>query len=98
MKRFLLSFVAITTLSLYSLAQAPESFNYQAVVRNAGGSILNNQTVGMRLTIEQGSIGGPAVYTETFSSTTNSYGLVNIEIGTGTSTDDFSHRAIPLLI
>ena len=90
MKRFLLSLVAITTLSLNSLAQAPESFNYQAVVRNAVGLILNNQTVGMRLSIQQGSIGGAAVYIETFSSTTNGYGLVNLEIGTGTTTDDFS--------
>ena len=90
MKRILLSLVAIATLSLSSLAQAPEGFNYQAVVRNAGGIILNNQPVGMRLTVQQGSIGGTAVYTETFTSTTNGYGLVNLEIGTGTSTDDFS--------
>ena len=90
MKRFLLSLVAIATLSLSSLAQAPEGFNYQAVVRNAGGIILNNQAVGMRLTVQQGSIGGTAVYTETFTSTTNGYGLVNLEVGTGTSTDDFS--------
>ena len=90
MKRILLSLVAIATLSLSSLAQAPEGFNYQAVVRNAGGIILNNQPVGMRLTVQQGSIGGTAVYTETFTSTTNGYGLVNLEIGTGASTDDFS--------
>ena len=90
MKRILLSLVAIATLSLSSLAQAPEGFNYQAVVRNAGGIILNNQPVGMRLTVQQGSIGGTAVYTETFTSTTNGYGLVNLEIGTGTSTDDFT--------
>jgi len=75
---------------IMSFGQAPESFNYQAVVRDAGGLILNNQPVGMRLTVQQGSIGGTAVYTETFTSTTNGYGLVNLEIGTGTSTDDFS--------
>jgi hypothetical protein len=90
MKRILLSLAAIATLTLHSLAQAPESFNYQAVVRNAGGMILNNQPVGMRLTVQQGSIGGTAVYTETFSTTTNDYGIVNLQIGTGTSTDDFS--------
>ena len=75
---------------MMSFGQAPESFNYQAVVRDAGGIILNNQPVGMRLTVQQGSIGGTAVYTETFTSTTNGYGLVNLEIGTGTSTDDFT--------
>jgi hypothetical protein len=90
MKKILLSLVAIATLSLSSFGQAPEGFKYQAVVRDAGGLILNNQAVGMRLTVQQGSIGGTPVYTETFSTTTNAYGLVNLEIGTGTTTDDFT--------
>jgi hypothetical protein len=60
------------------------------VVRDAGNLILSSQAVGMQLTIQQGSIGGTAVYTETFAPTTNAYGLVNLEIGSGTSTDDFT--------
>ncbi len=90
MKRFLLSLVAIAALSLSSFGQSPEGFKYQAVVRDAGNLILSSQAVGMQLTIQQGSIGGTAVYTETFAPTTNAYGLVNLEIGSGTSTDDFS--------
>jgi hypothetical protein len=90
MKRILLSLVAIATISLSSFGQAPEGFKYQAVVRDAGNLILNNQAVGMQLTIQQGSIGGTAVYTETFIPTSNAYGLVNIEIGSGNTTDDFS--------
>jgi hypothetical protein len=90
MKKLILSLVAIATLSLSSFGQAPEGFKYQAVLRDAGNLILNNQAVGMRLTVQQGSIGGTAVYTETFAITTNTYGLVNLEIGTGTTTDDFS--------
>ena len=90
MKKTLLSLVAIATISLSVLGQAPEGFKYQAVVRDAGNLILNNQAVGMRLTVQQGSIGGTPVYTETFSTTTNAYGLVNLEIGTGTTTDDFT--------
>jgi len=86
MKKIILSLVAIATISLSSFGQAPEGFKYQAVVRDAGGLILNNQAVGMRLTVQQGSIGGTAVYAETFSPTTNAYGLVNLEIGTGTTT------------
>jgi len=77
-------------MSLSICGQAPEGFKYQAVVRDAGNLILNNQAVGMRLTVQQGSIGGTVVYTETFSTTTNAYGLVNLEIGTGTTTDDFT--------
>ena len=90
MKRILLSLVAIATLSLSSFGQAPEGFKYQAVVRDAGNLILNNQTVGMRLTIQQGSIGGVTAYSETFSVTSNAYGLVNLEIGTGTTSYDFT--------
>ena len=90
MKKILLSLIAIATISLSSFGQAPEGFKYQAVVRDAGGLISNNQAVGMRLTVQQGSIGGTPVYTETFSTTTNAYGLVNLEIGTGTTTDDFT--------
>jgi hypothetical protein len=84
MKKILLSLVAIATISLSSFGQAPEGFKYQAVVRNASNTILNNQAVGMRVTIQQGSIGGTAVYQETFATTTNAYGLVNLEIGNGT--------------
>jgi len=44
-----------------------------------------NQTVGIQLSIQQGTLGGTAVYTETFSPTTNAFGLVKLEIGTGES-------------
>ncbi len=84
MKKIILSLVAIAAIALSSFGQAPEGFKYQAVVRDAGNIILNNQAVGMRMTIQQGSIGGTTVYQETFSPTTNAYGLVNLEIGSGT--------------
>jgi hypothetical protein len=84
MKKLILSLVAIATISLSTFGQAPEGFKYQAVLRDAGNTILNNQAVGMRMTIQQGSIGGATVYQETFAPTTNGYGLVNLEIGSGT--------------
>lgn len=90
MKKLILSLVAIATISLSSFGQAPEGFKYQAVVRDAGNTILNNQAVGMQIEILQGGIAGTPVYTESFAPTTNTYGLVNLEIGTGTTTDDFT--------
>lgn len=90
MKKLILSLVAIATISLSSFGQAPEGFKYQAVVRDAGNTILNNQAVGMQIEILQGGIAGTPVYTESFAPTTNDYGLVNLEIGTGTTTDDFT--------
>jgi hypothetical protein len=44
----------------------------------------------MQIEILQGGIAGTPVYTESFAPTTNTYGLVNLEIGTGTTTDDFT--------
>ncbi|MFT6503231.1 MAG: hypothetical protein ACJASQ_003364 [Crocinitomicaceae bacterium] len=38
----------------------------------------------MRMTIKQTSISGTTVYQETFATTTNAYGLVKLEIGSGT--------------
>ena len=90
MKKLVLSLVAIATISLSSFGQAPEGFKYQAVVRDAGNTILNNQAVGIQIEILQGGISGTPVYTESFTPTTNTYGLVNLEIGTGTTSDDFT--------
>tara|TARA_R110001592_G_scaffold355013_1_gene655178 strand:+ start:1166 stop:2626 length:1461 start_codon:yes stop_codon:yes gene_type:complete len=90
MKKTILSTVLATVLTFTAFGQAPEGFKYQAVVRDAGNTILVSQAVGVQLTIQQGSIGGTAVYTETFAPTTNGYGLINLEIGTGTSADDFT--------
>jgi hypothetical protein len=89
MRITLLTIIALT-LAFISFGQSPEGFKYQAVIRDAGNLILTDQAVGMQLSIQQGSIGGTSVYTETFSITTNAYGLVNLEIGTGISTDDFT--------
>lgn len=82
MKQTLL--LLLLSLSFTNFAQSPEAFKYQAVVRDAGNTILANQAVGMRFSVQQGSIGGAAVYVETFDATTNAYGLVNIELGSGT--------------
>tara|TARA_R110001592_G_scaffold363221_2_gene681598 strand:- start:10381 stop:11889 length:1509 start_codon:yes stop_codon:yes gene_type:complete len=90
MKRILLTIVAAAALTISAFGQSPEGFAYQAVVRDAGNTILNNQPVGIQLTIQQGSIGGTAVYTETFAPTTNVFGLVSLQIGSGTSNDDFA--------
>lgn len=76
----LLMFVLIGQLS----AQVPQAFNYQAVARNAAGDILENQTVGLKLTIHQGSSSGIIVYSETHSPTTNQFGLFTVALGQGT--------------
>lgn len=65
-------------------AQAPEKMSYQAVIRNSSEALVTNTTVGMQISILQGSASGTAVYVETQSPTTNANGLVSLEIGVGT--------------
>lgn len=73
-----------------SWAQVPQKMSYQAVIRNSSDKLIVNKSVGMRIGILQGSEAEIAVYTETQTPTTNINGLVTVEIGTGTSNDDFS--------
>ena len=83
---FLFILLCITSLS----AQVPQKFNYQAVVRNSDGTIMATQNIGVQATIIKDSPGGTVVYTESHTISTNSLGLINLEIGGGTTGDDFT--------
>jgi hypothetical protein len=63
--------------------QAPEAINYQALIRDASGVVVANQNVGIQISVLQGSANGNVIYKETFSPTTNDFGLVNLQIGLG---------------
>jgi hypothetical protein len=82
-KRAFLSATFIA-LALIGLAQVPDAFNYQAVVRNNAGEILANQNVSFRISILQGSESGTVMYSETHTISTNAFGLVNLKVGEGT--------------
>ncbi|SHJ89809.1 hypothetical protein SAMN04488028_10266, partial [Reichenbachiella agariperforans] len=64
-------------------AQAPEKMSYQAVVRDANNALVSNQEIGMQISILQGSIEGSTVYMETQVPTSNTGGLITLEIGSG---------------
>jgi uncharacterized protein (TIGR02145 family) len=68
-----------------AMAQAPNSFNYQAVVRNASGEVIAGTEVSLRLSIIKGGAFGTSVFVETHKPTTNSFGLVSFAIGSGTA-------------
>lgn len=89
MKKLIVSH-AIMLIAVITLAQSPEAISYQAVIRNSSDQLVTNTQVGMQISILQGSIDGTPVYTETQSPTTNANGLISAEIGTGTTSDDFS--------
>ncbi|GAB4452031.1 MAG: hypothetical protein Fur0028_07570 [Bacteroidales bacterium] len=79
----LLLTINIQLFNLKVFAQAPQSFSYQAVVRNAQGNILPNQNVAFRFSIIENSTTGSVVYQETQLATTNALGLVVVAIGSG---------------
>lgn len=79
---FLLSMLLMT---VSSFAQSPQKMSYQCVVRNSAGALVANQSVGIKITILQGSASGTVVYQETYNPNpqTNANGLVTVEIGGG---------------
>jgi hypothetical protein len=78
-------FLVIAVLTAFNLmAQPPQAFNYQAVVRNSSGEIIANQLVGVRINIRNTSAAGAIIYQESHSQTTNAYGLLNLKVGAGT--------------
>ena len=85
-RKSILSFSASLTFALCSLtaqAQVPQKMSYQAVIRNASQTLLTNQSIGMRLSILQGSAAGSEVYAESHDAQTNANGLVTVELGNG---------------
>ena len=65
------------------MAQSPEKFSYQAVVRDASNQLINSHAVGVRMSVLQGAATGNPVYVETHTVTTNANGLMTLEIGAG---------------
>ena len=82
MKKFY-SLITVLLLAIDLLAQAPQKMSYQAVIRNASNNLVVNQSVGIRISIIQGTIFGASLYVETHTASTNANGLVSIEIGSG---------------
>ena len=80
MKKVLTTLIAIVTFAtLY--AQAPQGFNYQAVVRNAAGQLITNRNVGVRISILHNSAMGTVVYQQEEVTMTNANGLFTLIVG-----------------
>ena len=86
MKRVMILLLGIIA-SLVIRAQSSDFFNYQAIIRDAGGNAKANTSVSIFVEILQGSISGTVSFSETHSKTTNSVGLVNLQIGSINSTE-----------
>lgn len=81
----LFSLLAMLMVTSSYFSQAPQAFKYQAIARDASGVPMNNQSVSFQISVLQGSASGTNVYTENHNVSTNSFGLVNLEIGSGST-------------
>ena len=81
---FLVSFLFIN-FSVF----AQNGFNYQAIIRDNNGEPVKNETKTINIQLLNKSITGDIVYSEIHNSTTNDFGLINIVIGKGTTSDQF---------
>ena len=81
----LLATLTLTLLVAIGYGQVPARMSYQSTVRNSTGNLMTNSPIGVRISILQGAVNGPAVYTETHNVTSNTNGLLSLEIGGGAS-------------
>jgi hypothetical protein len=84
MKKIIITLLSTMLLFVCQLsAQVPQAFNYQAVARNSSGVLISNKSIGIKINIHQVSASGTVVYSETFTPTTNQFGLFTLPIGQG---------------
>jgi hypothetical protein len=88
--KYLVTFLVFATFVANLWAQSPNQMSYQAIIRDADNHLVQDASVTMQISILEGSVSGTAAYIETHDATTNSNGLVTVQIGTGTTTQDFS--------
>lgn len=83
MKKIILT-VGLLLAGVTLYAQSPQKMTYQSVIRNTSDALISSSSVGIQISILQGSVSGTAVYIERHTPTTNINGLATLEIGAGT--------------
>lgn len=81
MKKFSLLFAIIVLAISGVFGQSPDQFKYQALLRNADGTIMANESVSVYLEILKGGAIGTSIFNETHNLTTTDQALININIG-----------------
>ena len=89
MRKLFVTFT-LAIMAIVSFAQIPQSFSYQAVVRDAENQLIVSKPMIVELSILQGSDDGVQVYSEKHVVTSNQNGLISLKMGAGVSSDDFS--------
>lgn len=81
MKKYF-TLLIVSCIATIALAQAPQKFSYQAVLRDAGNQLLVETEVGVQVSIIEASAFLP-VYVENHTGQTNTNGLLTLQIGAG---------------
>lgn len=89
MKNRVLLFL-VSMISIVSFSQVTSGINYQAIARDNNNVIIANQDVSIRLSIISNSINGSVIYLENHQVKSDISGIINLVIGQGVSSDDFS--------
>ena len=86
-QRFTILLMLIT--AFMSFAQ--QGISYKALIRDANGNVVaNNNAITMQFIIYEGSGEINNVYQETHTTSSDNNGLIAVNIGTGSSSDDFT--------
>jgi len=85
MKFKLLTLTLTLILAATAFAQTPKAINYQGIARDGSDALIANKTISLRISILSGSSTGTNVYSETFSASTNKFGLFTLQVGTGST-------------
>ena len=74
---FILLFITVSTF-------AQTGFNYKAIIKDVNGNVVSNQDIDIRFTLQTVSAPFISSYQEVHSTTTDSNGLIIVNIGEGT--------------
>ena len=84
MKKIVLLVIFVTIPLAIIYGQSPQSFNYQAVARDAMNQPIKSQAIGIRFSVLEGSATGTAMYVESHTPTTSELGIFSVRVGEGT--------------
>lgn len=79
----IIAFLLLIGESLLTAQESPMAFLYQGTARNAGGDVLDQENLGVRFRIKQGSGSGTVIYSESHVVTTSDLGHFAVNVGEG---------------
>lgn len=83
MKKVIILLLIMMGFSNYGKAQSPQLMSYQAIVRDASNNLVQEEQVGVKISILKDSPSGAVSYSESHTPQTNENGMFTLEIGGG---------------